>query len=255
MSSWKKAAKAGQRIHKERHQPESRAHLGFLEKKKDYKQRADDFNKKKRTLKNLRKKALNKNPDEFYFHMINSVTDDGVHHEVEKEEEHTPEQIQLMQTQDLRYVTMKRTVESKKVEALKSQLHLLDAANQTPSTHTFFVDSRKDAKNFDVAKRLDTHPELLGNRVNRLRLKDLETMEVASLDREAARCLRKEKKKRYAELAKRIEREKDLALVQQKLEIKRHLASSADSTSKPTVIKKGTKNSAPIYRWKFERKR
>jgi len=109
-----------------------------LEKKKDYIARARDFQEKQATLKLLRKRALNKNPDEFYFHMINSQMVDGVHREKNKEDQHTPQQIKLLETQDVKYA-YKRNIEAKKIDKLQSQLHMIDIANETPNQHIFFL--------------------------------------------------------------------------------------------------------------------
>ena len=108
------AAKSGSKPHRERHQPESRAHFGLLEKKKDYKLRAKDYNEKKEVLKSLRKKALNKNPDEFYFHMVNSkLTEGGQHRDLvskKSEAKNSEEQVKLQQTQDYKYIATRRFV-------------------------------------------------------------------------------------------------------------------------------------------------
>ncbi|CAH0717490.1 unnamed protein product, partial [Brenthis ino] len=252
MSSWKKAAKANQKTHKERHQPESRKHLGLLEKKKDYKKRADDYHEKGATLKLLRKRTLDRNPDEFYFHMINSRVKDGEHHELKKEDEHTPEQVKLMQTQDLKYINMKRTVESRRIQRLQSQLHMTDVADSTPNTHIFFVDEGEE-KEFDLAKRLDTHPALINRKSNRPRLSDLDKIELPTVNQEIINATKKIKEKTYKELSKRIEREKQLTVVQQKMEIKRHLQDV--KILKPKRVKNGTKVSAPVYKFQYVRKK
>jgi U3 small nucleolar RNA-associated protein 11 len=252
MSSWKNASKANQRTHRERHQPKNREHLGILPKKKDYKKRAADFHEKQATLKLLRKRALMRNPDEFYTHMVNSRVIDGEHHEkpAEMADEDTAQQEKLINTQDSKYITMKRTAESKKVAKLQSELHLLDVANQTPNQHTFFVESSKEAKSFDLAKRLDTHPDLLSRRINRPRLGMLKTM---SLTESLDPTITKEKTKRYSELAKRVEREHELAVVEQKLYIKRQLLKKKEG--KPIKVSAGSKYAPPVYKWKYERKR
>lgn len=105
------------------------------------------------------------------------------HHEKEEEDEHTPDQIKLMQTQDLKYINMKRTIETNKIQRLQSQLHLIDTADKVPNSHTFFVDDEKVTKNFDLAKRLDTHPSLLQHRTNRLRIADLEKLKLPEIDK------------------------------------------------------------------------
>ncbi|XP_012541076.1 probable U3 small nucleolar RNA-associated protein 11 [Monomorium pharaonis] len=252
MSSWKKAAKASQKTHRERHQPETRKHLGLLEKKKDYIARARNFQEKRATIKLLRKRALNKNPDEFHFHMINSKVVNGVHREKDKEDQHTPEQIKLMETQDLKYIAYKRNIEARKIDKLQSQLHMIDTANETPNQHIFFVDN-DEMKNFDLAERLGTHPALLSRRTNRPTLSAIKSMKLPELDDKTVTKLEQKKQMAYKELEKRVDRERELTIVQQKLEVRRLLKDK--KARKPKLVKSGSKDAAPIYKWKFERKR
>ncbi|KAJ3665773.1 hypothetical protein Zmor_001248 [Zophobas morio] len=235
MSVWKKAAKAHQKSHKERHQPDDRKHLGLLEKKKDYVRRAQDFNEKKETLKLLRKRALNKNPDEFYHHMINSKTDNGMHFEKEAEEEDTPEQVRLMRSQDLRYITIKKTQEQRKIEKLQAQLHLTSVDHNVKNKHIYFTKNNKSSLKEEKFKQLAQSE-----------LPDVDLDDLA----EAA----KKKKHLYNELGKRIRREKELSVVQQKIEMKRHVENKRNVLP-PKRLKKGNHNRAPIYVWKYERKR
>ena len=70
MSSLKHVAP--RREHRERAQPRGREHLGLLEKHKDYKERSRNFHSKQARLTTLRRKAKERNPDEFYFGMQSS---------------------------------------------------------------------------------------------------------------------------------------------------------------------------------------
>lgn len=104
------------------------------------------------------------------------------HHENEAEDEHSPEQIQLMQTQDIKYITMKRTIEANKIKRMQSELHMLDEANQVKNTHVFFTDDGDEDEEMDLAKRLDTHPAMLHRRTNRPRLADLSKIIMSDAD-------------------------------------------------------------------------
>ena len=253
MSSLQNATKS-QKTHRERHQPKHRESLGLLEKKKDYRQRADDYNRKRATLKKLRKKALNKNPDEFYHHMINSKTVDGVHREKKKDVELTEEQVALMQTQDLNYIVGKRTSERNKIKKLQSSLHLISSEDKPKNKHIFFVDSDADKKSFSVAERLDTHPAFLSRTHNRPKLSDFEAgkfdrkIDEGSLSEVATRT-----HKAYKELQQRIEREKQLTVVQEKMDIKKKLQSKKEKPIKTVLAEQ--KNSAPVFLWPVERKK
>ncbi|XP_030850729.1 probable U3 small nucleolar RNA-associated protein 11 [Strongylocentrotus purpuratus] len=261
MSSFKKAQKAAQKSHRERSQPSSRARFGLLEKKKDYQLRARDYHKKQDALKLLRQKAQDRNPDEFYYKMISTRMIEGVHTRLKKDEPTTEEQVKMMDTQDLRYVNHKMTVESKKIEKLKSSLHMLEDTEEKPKNkHTFFVDTVREANEFDPAKHLNTHPALLHRTHNRPTLSMLSDPSmlkaIAGGSAEEGTssgilAVGKEKKKRYHELSQRIEREKQLNIIAQKMEAKKHFK---DKTRK-RLVKEETQESAPVFKFHMQRKR
>ncbi|XP_057547544.1 probable U3 small nucleolar RNA-associated protein 11 [Amaranthus tricolor] len=128
------------RTYKERSQPASRKKFGFLEKHKDYVIRAREYHKKEETLRILKEKAANRNPDEFYFGMIRTKTINGVHRPESEANKYTPEELSLMKTQDIGYVLQKLQIEKKKVEKLKATLHNLD--NQPSNRHIYFAEDR-----------------------------------------------------------------------------------------------------------------
>lgn len=77
---------------------------------------------------------------------------------------------------------MKRTIEANKIRRMQSELHMLDAANQVKNKHTFFTDDGEEEEDFDLAKRLDTHPSMLQRRTNRPRLADLSKIAMSDGD-------------------------------------------------------------------------
>ncbi|KAG7467852.1 putative U3 small nucleolar RNA-associated protein 11 [Solea senegalensis] len=253
MSSFRKALKSRQKNHHERSQPGFRKHLGLLEKKKDYKLRADDYHKKQNTLAALRKKALEKNPDEFYFNMINSKLQDGVHvSKKPEEEEMTEEQKKVMRTQDIKYVEMKRVAEAKKIERMKGELHLLDAESKQKNKHTFFVDSKKEVNSFDLANHLNTAPELVDRVYNRPTLKTLETKSIqGATEPHRVKKLARQRKHQYTILSQRIDREKKMFVITQKIQTRKDL----QDKRKKVKVKKETTNSAAIYKFEAKRKR
>lgn len=253
MASFRKALKSRQRNHHERSQPGFREHLGLLEKKKDYKLRADDYHKKQNTLAALRKKALDKNPDEFYYRMMSSKLQDGVH--VSKRNEEvvvTEEQKKVMRTQDIKYVEMKRVAEAKKIERMKGELHLLDAESKQKNKHTFFVDSKVKVESFDLANHLDTAPELVDRVFNRPTLKTLETKSIrGAVEPHSMMKLAKQRNHQYNILSQRIDRESKLFVISQKIQSRKDLQ---DKNNK-VKVKKETSRIAAIYKFDTKRKR
>ncbi|KAJ3017720.1 UTP11-like, U3 small nucleolar ribonucleoprotein [Thoreauomyces humboldtii] len=126
MSSLRNALQ--RRNHRERSQLESRAtRFGLLEKHKDYVLRAKDYNRKQKTLRTLKQKAAFRNPDEFYFGMVNASTKKGVHVATrERDEKMDADFLRLLKTQDQGYVNYQRSVNASRVDKLKEGLHFLE---------------------------------------------------------------------------------------------------------------------------------
>ncbi|KAK2570503.1 putative U3 small nucleolar RNA-associated protein 11 [Acropora cervicornis] len=252
MATFEKAKKSFQKHHRERGQLESRKKFGLLEKHKDYVLRARDYHKKQNQLKALAQQALNRNPDEFYFNMINSKMENGVHYIKEKETKYTADALKLMKTQDLNYINAKRAMEAKKIEKLQSVLHMLGSEEdpRARNQHIVFVDSEKEARSFDAAAHFDTAPELVTRKYNRPTMETLQNGVIPIPDVDTMEKLEKQRHRCYEELRERIEREKKMKKVSEELQLQRHLMGKG----RRMKITKGN-NSSPVYKWRKERKK
>ena len=153
--------------------------------------------------------------------MINSAIKDGKHCEVAKE--YTDEELKLMRSQDLKYVTYKRNVELKKIDKLKASLHLLDV-DKPPNKHVFFTESKKKATKEKIAKRLNTHPDLLGRTYNLPRLDKLKHKKLfAEQDLSSMSELAVKRDQMYSELMKRTQRASQLSRVLEKMTMEAQL--------------------------------
>ena len=112
MSSLRNAVKRV--THKERSQPQSRSHLGLLEKHSDYKLRADNFHKRQDRIKALTRKAAERNEDEFYFAMTRTVAGEKKGPEGSASSHAATAKLKA---EDLRYVGMRKVVDDRRVLA------------------------------------------------------------------------------------------------------------------------------------------
>lgn len=114
------------RKHRERSQPAARASLGLLEKHKDYKLRSADHHRKQKAIKALKQKARLRNPDEFYFAMLNSQLVEGLHTKKPSSKASSStnaldaDQQKLAKTQDLSYIRSKIIHDAHRIEKIKS---------------------------------------------------------------------------------------------------------------------------------------
>lgn len=236
--------------HRERSQVQSREKYGLLEKKKDYKLRANDYHKKQAALKALKNKVAAYNPDEYFHAMTKRNTDDrGILIADRGNEVLSVDQVKLLKTQDVNYIRTMRLNEAQKIKKQKEQLGF-----KSQGKHTVFVESMEDQKNFKPADYFNTDISMIKRRENRLTIDQLEQNKKlinqdAELEESAKLKQDLKKLKQFKQLKSRLEREKKLKEVESRMDMTREL------------MKKGNKkkivNSDGLvqFKWKNQRKR
>lgn len=174
-------------------------------------------------------KALNKNPDEFNFHMINSQIQDGRHYE-KRQDEVTDDQLKLMKSQDMKYIAFKRKIELEKIAKLEASLHHICLPNRPANKHIIFMNEDNEDQVKDRVQRIVQEAE--------------EKSDVPT----------KAQFKLYKELEKRKERAAQLTIILDKMRIKAQV-SQTKTGQKPVKSKPGDPNSAPVYYWPSERQK
>ena len=227
--------------HKERAQPSWRKNAGFLEKHKDYIVRARDYQKKKSQIVSLKKKAADRNPDEFYFKMNKSKVTGGVH-ENQADSTLDIDTVKLLKTQDLGYMAHRKAVDDSKARKLKGNLHLI--GESAPRDHKIFVSGSKEFDYFDPITYFDTAPELVDRSFNRLKKSQLNSNEVGAIKTSDMKKSLKLRERSYKELNQRVKRAEKINSAIQSLQVQRLAMSKGTKTKvedpdgiKPTVYK------------------
>jgi U3 small nucleolar RNA-associated protein 11 len=236
--------------HKERAQPHQRKKLGLLEKHKDYIVRAKHHHKKKDYMKALKNKAADRNPDEFYYKMNSTEVKGGIHKDIDNGSLDT-ETVKLLKTQDLGYLVHKAAKDTRKIEKLRNNLHMI--GDEKPKSHQIFVDTTDELEEFDLEEHFDTAPELVDRTYNRPRKETLEkgiyvgsTDEGAHITRKRVRKALEEKEKSYDELNKRIKRSEKLQKTAQCLLLQRNLMGKGSKKK----LANAEQGKAAVFKWK-----
>ena len=251
--------------HKERAQPAERKRLGLLEKHKDYVERAADFKKKRNTIVNLKRKAADRNPDEFYFQMNTSQVKKGIHRKIE-DRSLDFETVKMFKSQDMGYIALKKSTDDNKIEKLRSSLHII--GQKQVNKHTIFVETPDDLKSFDPKEYFSTTEEFVERSFNRPKSDQLlKTAELnKDLNSKDIKAISNLKEKSYKELRARANRSKTLKKAYFDLSLQRHLCGSKGTKRKLVIKEDGTvlsgnsieakdldEGDKVVYKWKRER--
>lgn len=245
MSSFRNAIKRIE--HKERSQPSDRKKFGLLEKHKDYIERSQDYKNKRSYVKSLKKKAAERNPDEFYFNMHRSKVENGIHKKKDDKLIDT-ETAKLLKTQDMGYLIYKKSLEDNKIKKMTSNLHFIDDVR--PKSHKLFADDLlpQNLDPLNIASDFRSTSEILESVSSRDIVNNIKNQGLISHSVTSVESISKEISNKYKELRKRINRTNKLKATMQKLSLQRNLM------GKGKKVKSDSENQ-PVYKWKRQRLR
>jgi len=278
------------REHFERHQPAARANLGLLEKHKDYVQRARNYHDKEKRITELRKKAANRNPDEFYHGMMSSQTKKGIDaasrsrgkggntgggsDAFERPTTLTADMLALLKTQDIGYIRTIKAAEVSKLEKAKSALHM--KRNQGQGSRTVFNengiavnvngDNVGEEEEEEDDEEEEEEKEVKESKSNLKRSRPSATLDeemdgaqvlkkskiAKKMAAKAEKALRKANIRAYSEIEAKEERVKKLSSLELHMDLSRKLLTSR---GKRVKVADPEGDLPAVYRWKQERKR
>lgn len=204
------------------------------------------------SLKILREKAQQRNPDEYY-HEMHSRKVDGKglllksRRAADEESSLSTDQVKLLKTQDANYV---RTLLQNERQVLNRQSQ--NTMFKAKGSHTVFVDDQATLHNFDAHEYFHTTAEMLHRCENRLTKEQLADQSLSAgagkigLDSET---LERKRLKKLRQLQQHQDRERQLAGVLQRMDLERER------------MKKGSKKKIQdaqgnvAFKWKKQRKR
>lgn len=256
MSSFKNAFKTLRRTHRERSQPAARAHLGLLEKHQDYVLRARDYARKQAQLRLLRERARSRNPDEFYFRMIRTRTDRGVHVAVagasdpSAPQHLTAETLRLFATQDVAYLRTVRQAERRRVERLRATLHRLPPL-PLPLPPGPDPVSRRNGSAGEQQSQQQEEEEADEHEQRQPSHSDATGPQPALRDSTVVRSVERTRRAAYRELEQREARLAQLTRALEAAELRQALMGKGT----PRRVRAATTDRPAVYRWRQERKR
>ena len=186
--------------------------------------------------------------------MHNSKVSNGVHRSTIGNAQLDPEVLKLMKTQDLGYITHRKSIDDGKIRQLQQNLHLI--GKKKPKTHKYFCEDDEEFDETLYVKKMDSEGVDEGedykqegeDDVNRK--KDMHT-NVGKFTKKDILKLKLKKDKSYNELERRIARSKKLETASNALILQRNLTNSKGTKRKIKVDPDDP--SKVVYKWKRQR--